>query len=147
MTVGNLRRPESWFSKHTSNAVSAVEVNAWRTSPAISLGRPCSLPIESLICSPSQTVSNVCLESTQFTTMRTRAAIGRNWYSGQRKHVRACRRAGHHPSIRSRSPLRQPVGPWRRSCGCIARSCRHGLRRRRDRISVRRRVGPVEGRM
>lgn len=40
----------SWFSKQTSNAESAWDVNAILVSPAISLGRPYSLPTASLIC-------------------------------------------------------------------------------------------------
>lgn len=40
----------SWFSKQTSKAASAWEVNAILVSPAMSLGRPYSLPTASLIC-------------------------------------------------------------------------------------------------
>ena len=39
----------SWFSKQTSKAASATEVKAIRFSPAMSLGRPYSLPTASLI--------------------------------------------------------------------------------------------------
>ena len=45
----HLRCPTSWFSKHTSKAASAWDVNAIRVSPARSLGFPYSLPTASLI--------------------------------------------------------------------------------------------------
>ena len=44
-----LRMETKTFSKQTSNAASACEVNAIRVSPARSLGFPYSLPAVSLI--------------------------------------------------------------------------------------------------
>ena len=44
-----LRFPVRLFSKHTSKAESATEVNAMRVSPTMSLGLPYSLSMVSLI--------------------------------------------------------------------------------------------------